>query len=56
MNQEQGLQFRSFVPRIVDCLEDADGTVREAAKVTAIELFQYVESPVVSFLSVFFSD
>ena len=40
VNQEQGLQFRSFVPKIVDCLEDTDGTVREAAKVTVIELFQ----------------
>lgn len=42
MNQEQGLQFRSFVPKLVDCLEDADGTVREAAKVTVVELFRYV--------------
>ncbi|KAI4129163.1 MAG: hypothetical protein LQ347_003892 [Umbilicaria vellea] len=40
MNQEQGLQFRSFVPKLVDCLEDADGTVREAAKVTTVELFR----------------
>lgn len=46
MNQEQGLQFRSFVPRLVDCLEDADGTVREAAKVTAVELFRYLNSPI----------
>lgn len=40
MHTEQGLQFRSFVPNIVDCLEDADSNVREAAKANLIELFK----------------
>ncbi|KAI9879294.1 MAG: suppressor of tub2 mutation [Pleopsidium flavum] len=40
MHKEQGLQFRTFVPIVVDCLEDADGSVRETAKVTVVELFQ----------------
>lgn len=41
MHAEQGLQFRNFVPAMIECLEDADGQVREAAKVTIIELFRY---------------
>ncbi|KAI9816215.1 MAG: suppressor of tub2 mutation [Pycnora praestabilis] len=40
MSKEQGLQFRSFVPRLMDCLEDSDGSVRETSKVTVVELFQ----------------
>lgn len=39
-HKDRGFQFRSFVPNIVDCLEDADGNVRETAKATVIELFQ----------------
>ena len=37
---EQGLPFRTYVPLLMDLLEDADGMVRDAAKVTVIELFK----------------
>ncbi|KAK7743200.1 suppressor of tub2 mutation [Cytospora paraplurivora] len=40
MHQEQGLQFRTYVPRLMELLEDADASVREAAKTTVIELFK----------------
>lgn len=40
MTREQGLLFRSYVPSLVTCLEDADVGVRETAKGTVIELFQ----------------
>lgn len=40
MHQEQGLQFRTYVPRLMELLEDADASVREAAKTTVIELFR----------------
>ncbi|KAI9831777.1 MAG: hypothetical protein M1819_004674 [Sarea resinae] len=40
MCSEQGLQFRGFVPRLMDCLEDADGGVREAAKTTVVTIFR----------------
>ncbi|KAI1198095.1 clasp N terminal-domain-containing protein [Nemania serpens] len=40
MHQENGLQFRSYVPTLMDLLEDADGMVRDAAKATVIELFR----------------
>jgi len=40
MNQDQGLQFRTFVPFLVACLEDPDGTVRETAKSVIVELFR----------------
>lgn len=40
MHAEQGLQFRSFVPHMVGCLEDADSNVREAAKAALVELFK----------------
>lgn len=39
MSKEHGLQFRAFVPRMVDALEDADGMVRDTAKATVVELF-----------------
>lgn len=39
-HQEQGLQFRSYVPLLMDLLEDADGMVRDAAKNTVVELFK----------------
>ena len=42
MSKEQGLQFKPFVPRLVEALEDADGVVRETAKVAVVELFRYV--------------
>ncbi|KAI9780183.1 MAG: suppressor of tub2 mutation [Candelina submexicana] len=40
MSREHGLQFRGFVPRLMDCLEDSDGNVRETAKETVVELFR----------------
>jgi CLIP-associating protein 1/2 len=43
MHQENGLQFRSFVPTLMELLEDADGMVRDVARNTVIELFQYVD-------------
>ncbi|PWI68443.1 hypothetical protein PCL_02212 [Purpureocillium lilacinum] len=39
-HKEQGLQFRSYVPLLMELLEDADGMVRDAAKSTVIELFK----------------
>jgi CLIP-associating protein 1/2 len=41
MHQEHGLQFRAYVPTLMELLEDADGMVREVAKSTVIELFKY---------------
>ncbi|KAK3379987.1 clasp N terminal-domain-containing protein [Lasiosphaeria ovina] len=40
MHQENGLQFRSYVPILMELLEDADAMVRDAAKTTVIELFR----------------
>ncbi|KAI1410826.1 ARM repeat-containing protein [Hypoxylon sp. FL1857] len=40
MHKEHGLQFRSYVPTLMELLEDADGMVRDAAKSTVIELFK----------------
>ncbi|KAM0328008.1 hypothetical protein ACHAQA_005407 [Verticillium albo-atrum] len=40
MHQEHGLQFRGYVPTLMDLLEDADGMVRDVAKATVIELFR----------------
>ncbi|KAH6692357.1 clasp N terminal-domain-containing protein [Plectosphaerella plurivora] len=40
MHQEHGLQFRGYVPTLMDLLEDADGMVRDVAKSTVIELFR----------------
>lgn len=45
MSKEQGLQFKPFVPRLVETLEDADGAVREIAKVAVVELFGYTFIP-----------
>lgn len=42
MHEEYGLQFRSFVPSLMELLEDADGMVRDCARNTVIELFKYV--------------
>jgi hypothetical protein len=39
-HQEQGLQFRAYVPLLMELLEDADGMVRDCAKSTVIELFK----------------
>ncbi|KAL9109991.1 MAG: hypothetical protein Q9187_008103, partial [Circinaria calcarea] len=41
MNKEHGLHFRSFVPKIVECLADVDGSVRQTAETTTIELFEH---------------
>ncbi|KAK4227891.1 protein STU1 [Podospora fimiseda] len=40
MHQENGLQFRGYVPTLMELLEDADAMVRETAKLTVIELFK----------------
>ncbi|KFY60556.1 hypothetical protein V496_05298, partial [Pseudogymnoascus sp. VKM F-4515 (FW-2607)] len=40
MHEEYGLQFRSFVPNLMELLEDADGMVRDCARNTVIELFK----------------
>ncbi|KAL1955565.1 hypothetical protein VTO42DRAFT_8444 [Malbranchea cinnamomea] len=48
MTREHGLRFRSHVPKLVACLEDADSGVRETAKSTVIELFQNVPSKALS--------
>ncbi|RKU45793.1 suppressor of tub2 mutation [Coniochaeta pulveracea] len=37
---QEGLQFRSYVPTLMDLLEDADPGVRDTAKNTVIELFR----------------
>ena len=38
MHEESSLPFKSFVPVLVVCLEDADGSVREAAKSAVVPL------------------
>ncbi|KAE8355010.1 clasp N terminal-domain-containing protein [Aspergillus coremiiformis] len=40
MSKNHGLLFRSYVPSLVSCLEDADSVVRDTAKSTTVELFQ----------------
>lgn len=40
MHREQGMPFRTYVPRLMELLEDADPSVRETAKTTVIELFR----------------
>lgn len=44
-HQEDSLQFRSYVPSLMELLEDADGMVRDAAKYTVIELFRNASNP-----------
>ncbi|GAB7356797.1 hypothetical protein MBLNU459_g7683t1 [Dothideomycetes sp. NU459] len=39
MHCDESLPFKSFVPNIVLCLEDSDGTVRDAAKIALVDLF-----------------
>jgi len=43
MNAEFSLQFKSFVAKLVECLQDADGGVRDTAKSTIVELFLFVQ-------------
>ncbi|MCJ1474512.1 suppressor of tub2 mutation [Lambiella insularis] len=38
--KELSFQIKPFVPHILDCLEDSEGTVRDTAKSTVIELFR----------------
>ena len=38
--REKQIAFRGFVPHMVDCLEDADGSVRQTAQATIIDLFR----------------
>lgn len=38
--REKNITFKSFVINIVDCLEDADGCVRQTAQATIIDLFR----------------
>ncbi|KAL2369773.1 protein stu1 [Blastomyces gilchristii SLH14081] len=40
MTRNRGVLFRTYVPSLVACLEDADSGVRETAKATVIDLFQ----------------
>ncbi|XHG06949.1 hypothetical protein AWENTII_010121 [Aspergillus wentii] len=40
MTKTHGLLFRTYVPSLVACLEDADPAVRDTAKMTVVELFQ----------------
>ncbi|EEH17822.2 hypothetical protein PABG_00385 [Paracoccidioides brasiliensis Pb03] len=40
MTRERGVLFRTYVPSLVVCLEDADSGVRETAKMTVIDLFR----------------
>ncbi|TDZ51826.1 Protein STU1 [Colletotrichum trifolii] len=40
MHDEQGMQFRAYVPTLMELLEDADGMVRDVAKATVIGLFR----------------
>lgn len=44
MHNKEGMHFKSYVPQLVACLEDADGMVRETAKSCIVELFRYVEN------------
>lgn len=43
MHNENGLQFRGFVPTFMELLEDADGMVRDNARNAVIELFLYAQ-------------
>ncbi|PNS16864.1 Protein stu-1 [Sphaceloma murrayae] len=45
MHDEQALPFKSFVPAMVTCLEDADGMVRDAAKASLVDLFRTASTP-----------
>lgn len=40
MHKDHALQFRTYVPTLMELLEDADPMVRETAKTTVIELFR----------------
>lgn len=45
MRNDYGLQFKTFVPSLVELLEDADGMVRDVARNTVIELFKDSTGP-----------
>ncbi|KAJ5832108.1 hypothetical protein N7474_000419 [Penicillium riverlandense] len=40
MTKNHGLLFRTYVPSLVACLEDADSSVRDTARAVVIELFR----------------
>ncbi|KAJ5161565.1 Protein stu1 [Penicillium capsulatum] len=40
MTKNHGLLFRQYVPSLVACLEDADSSVRDTAKLVVIDLFR----------------
>lgn len=42
MHKSEEMPFKTYVPQLVACLEDADGMVRETAKSCVVELFLYV--------------
>jgi CLIP-associating protein 1/2 len=42
MHQENGMPFKSFVSILMELLEDADGMVRDTARISVIELFKWV--------------
>ena len=42
MHQENAMPFKSYVTTLMELLEDADGMVRDVARNSVIELFQYV--------------
>lgn len=41
MHAEQGMPFKAYVTTFMELLEDADGMVRDVARNTVIELFEY---------------
>lgn len=43
MTKNHGLLFRQHVPSLVACLEDADSSVRDTARLVVVELFRYAE-------------
>ncbi|GAM84510.1 hypothetical protein ANO11243_025060 [Dothideomycetidae sp. 11243] len=45
MHEEEGLAFKTFVPVMVACLEDADGITRDAAKAALVDLFRTASTP-----------
>lgn len=45
MRNDYGLQFKTFVPNLVELLEDADGMVRDVARNSVIELFKDATGP-----------
>jgi CLIP-associating protein 1/2 len=40
MSHTHNFLFRSYVPSVVACLEDADSAIRETAKWVVVDLFE----------------